>query len=129
LTEKIKKIKLKIIKNKKGDLLKYLSKKDKFFKRFGETYFNEIKKNQIKGWILHKIFFCLIAVPHGKIEFNYKKNFRKRANKIILSKNNYSMIVIPPKTWFSFKGINKVSLLVNTINGIHNDKETIKIPF
>ena len=128
MTNKIKKIKLKIIKNQKGDLLKYLNKNDKFLKKFGETYFNEIKKNQIKGWIFHKKYFCLIAVPYGKIEFNYKKNIKKKKNKIILSKNNYSLIVIPPKTWFCFRGISKISLLVNTINGIHNDKESIKLP-
>ena len=43
---KIKVVKLKIIKNSKGDLLKYLSKKTKNFFRFGEVYFNEIKKKK-----------------------------------------------------------------------------------
>ena len=43
---KIKVVKLKIIKNSKGDLLKYLSKKTKNFSRFGEVYFNEIKKKK-----------------------------------------------------------------------------------
>tara|TARA_Y100000590_G_C15476854_1_gene922426 strand:- start:29 stop:418 length:390 start_codon:yes stop_codon:yes gene_type:complete len=128
LTNKIKKIKLKIIKNRKGDLLKYLTKSDKYLSKFGETYFNEIKKNQKKGWILHKKYFCLLAVPYGKVEFNYKKNIKKKANKIILSKNNYSLIVVPPKTWFSFKGVSKISLLANTINGIHDDKESVKHP-
>ncbi len=128
MTNKIKKIKLKIIKNRKGDLLKYLTKSDKYLSKFGETYFNEIKKNQKKGWILHKKYFCLLAVPYGKVEFNYKKNIKKKANKIILSKNNYSLIVVPPKTWFSFKGVSKISLLANTINGIHDDKESVKHP-
>ena len=33
----------KILKNKKGNLIKYISKKNSFFKGFGEIYFNEIK--------------------------------------------------------------------------------------
>ena len=37
---------LKIIKNSKGDILKFLSKKDKFFRVFGEVYFSEIKKKK-----------------------------------------------------------------------------------
>ena len=39
----IKILKNKIFKNKKGHLIKYISEKDKFFKKFGEVYFNEIK--------------------------------------------------------------------------------------
>ena len=41
---KIKKIKLKIANNSKGDILKYLTRKNKYLKKFGEVYFNEIKK-------------------------------------------------------------------------------------
>ena len=39
----IKIIKKKLIKNNKGDILKYISRKDTFFKKFGEIYFNHIK--------------------------------------------------------------------------------------
>ena len=60
--KKIKKIKLDIIKNKKGDILKYLNRKDKFFNKFGEIYFTEIKKNEIKGWNYHKKCFCLFML-------------------------------------------------------------------
>ena len=42
----LKKINIKIFKNKKGDLIKYLSLKNSFFKKFGETYFSEIKKDK-----------------------------------------------------------------------------------
>ena len=35
----------KIIKGKKGDILKYVSSKDKFLKHFGEIYFSYLKKN------------------------------------------------------------------------------------
>ena len=33
----------KIIKNNKGNLIKYVSSYDKFYEGFGEIYFNEIK--------------------------------------------------------------------------------------
>ena len=35
--------KQKVVNNKKGDILKFLSKRDFFFRKFGETYFTEIK--------------------------------------------------------------------------------------
>lgn len=41
---KIKIIKLDVYKNSKGDLIKYLNCQNKYFKKFGETYFTEIKK-------------------------------------------------------------------------------------
>ncbi len=46
---KIKIIKLKKNFNSKGDILKYLTKSNRYLRSFGETYFTEIKKNKIKG--------------------------------------------------------------------------------
>jgi hypothetical protein len=43
IVNKIKIFKNKVIKNKNGNLIKYISKENYFFKRFGEVYFNHIK--------------------------------------------------------------------------------------
>ena len=45
----VKKIPAKSFKNNKGDLLKFVSKKDFFFKSFGEVYFNEINPKTSKA--------------------------------------------------------------------------------
>ena len=45
----VKKISSQIFKNKKGDLLKFVSKKSSFFKSFGEIYFNEIRNKKKKA--------------------------------------------------------------------------------
>ena len=65
----LKKINIKIFKNKKGDLIKYLSSKDRFFKKFGEIYFSEIKKGQVKGRNFHKRYKCHLAVRSGSVNF------------------------------------------------------------
>ena len=57
----IKIIKNKVFKSKKGNLVKYVSSKDKFFRKFSEIYFNEIKLKKKKGQILHKKNHCLIV--------------------------------------------------------------------
>ena len=75
---KIKTIKLKISTNPKGDVLKYLTRKNKYFKKFGEVYFTEIKKNKIKGWNFHKKCWCLLAVPYGKVKFTFAKNINSK---------------------------------------------------
>tara|TARA_B100000989_G_scaffold276975_1_gene237593 strand:- start:1129 stop:1524 length:396 start_codon:yes stop_codon:yes gene_type:complete len=125
---KIKIIKLKKIKNKKGDILKYISSKNKYLKKFGEIYFTEIKYNQTKGWNFHKKSQCLISVPFGKVKFTFANNLNGKKKIKIIGRNNYSLIVLPPKIWFNFKSLDKLSLVANTINFIHNDKETLKIP-
>ncbi len=128
IKNKIKIFKLKISSNSKGDMLKYLSKKDKYFKKFGEVYFTEIKKGKIKGWNYHKKYTCLLTVPLGKVEFIFFDKISKMKKKIIVGKKNHSVIVVPPKIWFCFKSLNKLSLIANTIDGIHNKNETLKIP-
>ena len=66
---KIKITPLKIYKNVKGDILKYINKKNKYLRAFGEIYFTEIKKNKTKGWNFHKKNQCLITVQLLKIKF------------------------------------------------------------
>tara|TARA_Y100000389_G_scaffold183265_1_gene200582 strand:+ start:1934 stop:2335 length:402 start_codon:yes stop_codon:yes gene_type:complete len=127
---KIKVIKLQRFNNRIGDTMKYLSKKSSFFKGFGEVYFSEIKKNKIKGWIYHKKYWCILCVPFGQVKFNFKKNLDRntKAKIITIGKKNYSTILVPPKIYFSFKSNVTISLVVNTINGVHTENETIKIP-
>jgi dTDP-4-dehydrorhamnose 3,5-epimerase-like enzyme len=126
--KKIKLINLKSIKNPKGDILKYLSKDSKYYKKFGEIYFSEIKKNKKKGWNLHKSNSCFIAVPYGKVEFFIQKDNKKIIKKVILSKKNYKLLIIPKGYWFSFKSLSNISIIANSLEQIHQDKETRKKP-
>ena len=128
MLSEIKIYKLNKLKNLKGDVLKYLNKNNKYFKKFGEIYFTEIKKKKIKGWNFHKKCQCLLTVPVGKVKFEFAEKISGRKKVIIIGKKNYSIIVVPPRIWFNFTSLEKISLVVNTINEIHNNKETLKIP-
>jgi len=127
----VKKIKQKIFKNSKGDLLKFVSKKNEFFKSFGEIYFNEINKNKKKGWIKHKKNQCLFSVPHGEVIFKLidgrknSKSFNVEEN-ITLKKSNYNLLIVPPGVWFSFTTKKKKSVIANLINNPHSDNESMK---
>ena len=100
--------KQKIVNNKKGDILKFLSKRDLFFKKFGEVYFTEIKKNKTKGWNYHKKCHSLLSVPFGTVKFTFMDKLRKRKKIITVGKKNHSLIVLPPEIWFSFTSLEKV---------------------
>ena len=44
IAKSIKVLKNKIIRNKKGSIIKFINKYDKNFNAFGEIYFSEVKK-------------------------------------------------------------------------------------
>ena len=73
----IKIIKSQIIKNKNGDIKKFITKKSKIFNGFGECYFSEIKSNKIKGWKKNKTTNQMISVIQGKVVF-YLSDDRKK---------------------------------------------------
>ncbi len=123
---KIKIFKNKVIKNKNGNIVKYVSKKNVFFNKFGEIYFNNIKYKKKKGWTKHKKNNCLIQCVQGKVQFHLidKKN---KERKIILKSGKGEILKIPPGVWFCFKSFNKKeSIIANLIEMPHDDRETVK---
>ena len=127
----VKKIKQSIFKNSKGDLIKFVSKKNNFFKSFGEVYFNEIKKKKKKGWILHKKNQCIFTTVYGEVIFRLfdgrKKSKSFECEELItLSKLKDNVLIVPPGVWFSFTTKKKKSVIANLINNPHSDKESVK---
>ena len=117
------------IKNAKGDIIKFISKKHKFFNKFGEIYFSEIKKNKVKGWNFHKKYCCLLFVPSGKVKFIIFDPLKKKIKKIILSEKNTNILQIPPRHWFCFQSLTNKSIVTNLLDGEHDPKETKKSNF
>lgn len=121
----IKIFKNKVIKNKKGNIIKYVTLQNKFFKKFGEIYFNEIYFNKKKGWILHKKNVCLIICIYGKVRFHFIDN--KLNERIISLKSGTGKIIkIPPQIWFSFQSFEQKSIIANLIEKPHQDNEVVK---
>lgn len=116
----------KIIKNNKGDIIKFLDRKNKFFKGFGDIYFSEIHKNKFKGWNYHKKNTCTIIAPMGEVNFRIFNPINKKMFKISIGKRNNKIIQIPPGFWFSFTTKNKKSLIANFMNFPHKKNETLK---
>lgn len=127
----VKIFKTKIIYNKKGNILKYISKKNNFIKKFGEVYFSYIKKGKQKGWNLHKKNNCFLICVEGKVQLHLidgrkHKRIQKKRKTIYLQKNKPQIIKIPPGIWFSFKAIKCNSILSNFMELTHKKNESIK---
>lgn len=119
-----------VINNPKGKIIKLISKKDIYYKKFGELYLTNIKYNKIKAWKIHHKMTCNIFVITGKVEFviliDRKSN---KFKKFILSANGKNHINIPPGFIFGFKGNSKqTSSLLNLSDILHDDNEVTSFP-
>ena len=125
--KKIKIINLKVIPSKAGSITKYLNKNDKYYDRFGEIYFNNIKKGFEKGWNLHKKSHCYLYVPFGSVTFTIMDKLKKNKKKITIKQLNPKLLIIPPNFWFKFKSNTIYSIIVNFTNYPHSKKEVSKL--
>ena len=96
----------KVFKNKKGMIVKFVSQRDFFFKKFGEIYLNYIKKNKKKGWILHKKNDCLLTCCLGRVQFHLI-NKSGTEQKVSINGGSGEIIKIPKNIWFSFESKKK----------------------
>lgn len=123
---------LKIIESDLGSVRHCLRKDDPGYKSFGEVYFSTVKKDVIKAWKLHKKMTMNISVQNGSVLFCFKDNRVKSQTfndlyKVILNKQSYSRITVPPNIWFGFKGLSdSCNLVCNVSDIIHDDSEVIK---
>lgn len=118
---------LEIINNPKGNIFKFLDKKNKTFNNFGELYISEIKQNKVKAWKLHKEMIMNLVVPVGHVKFVFFNTDFELIYDIIIGENNYKKINVLPSIWFGFKGIDKKNLVLNFSNIIHSDKESLNL--
>tara|TARA_B100001175_G_C19152928_1_gene469094 strand:+ start:215 stop:619 length:405 start_codon:yes stop_codon:yes gene_type:complete len=118
--------KIKVFKDKRGQVIKMINRKDKFFKKFGEIYFSTILPGKIKAWRKHKKNTCNLMLLKGNVVIKLIKN-----NKIItikLTERKKKLLRINRNIWFGIKNIGKVEgIIVNLIDNIHNDNEVERL--
>ena len=128
ILDKIKIVRLKIIKSSEGSVMHILKKKQLKNWTFGEAYFSKIKFGKVKPWRCHLKMTLNLAVPYGKVKFVFyspRNNFFKVIN---IGEKKYSRLTIPPNIWFAFKGVGRPeSMIINLANIQHNPKEILRL--
>ena len=115
---------LNIIEVKGGDVMHAMKKTDAGFDDFGEAYFSKIEKNFIKAWKLHQSMTLNLVVPFGEVKFVLFD--QTKFQEVVLSKNNFARLTIPPGIWFGFQGLHEPSSIVlNLANLVHNEEEVV----
>jgi dTDP-4-dehydrorhamnose 3,5-epimerase len=94
---------------------------------FSEAYFSQIDKGAIKAWKRHKKMTLNLIVPVGEIRFvlfDDREVTNNQFQEIIISKDNYCRLTVPPMVWIGFQGLaNDGSMLLNIANVEHDPDE------
>ena len=104
------------------------------YEGFGEAYFSQIEKDAVKAWKRHKKMTLNLIVPVGKIRFIFfddRNATKTQFQEVIISKQNFCRLTVPPMIWMGFQGLSdSASVLLNIANIEHNvhevDRRNIK---
>ena len=98
---------------------------------FGEAYFSQVDKGIIKAWKRHKNMTLNLIVPVGKIKFvlfDDRDESNVRFQEIIISRDNYCRLTVPPMVWMGFQGLSsEKSMLLNIANIEHDPGEVDRL--
>ena len=123
---------LSIFPGEKGSVLRAMRKDDDGYNGFGEAYFSTVDQGKIKAWKKHTIMYCNLVVIEGEVKFNLfddrKTNQTQSQNmSLLLSRNNYARLTIPPHIWFGFKGLGHNNVILNMASLIYDPEEVINL--
>ena len=115
---------LDIISTQNGDVLHVMKNNSKGFVAFGEVYFSEIKPKTVKAWKRHRKMTLNLVVPIGEIKFvmfDDRETNDVNFHEVIISKENYCRLTIPPMIWVGFEGLSRNNSIVLNIASIPHD--------
>ena len=116
------------IKVEGGNVMKIMKISDYKEFSFNEAYFSSIDFNYTKGWKMQLKMNSNLCVPIGEVKFTFVTKDFKYHKTYIIGENNYGILSIPPKIWYSFKGLSeKTSLILNISDSEHDEKDIKKI--
>ena len=122
--------KLDVIDTPGGSVMHGVKKTGAGYAGFGEAYFSQVDKDAIKAWKRHKEMTLNLIVPVGEIRFvlfDDREVSNTQFQEVIISKDNYCRLTVPPMIWMGFQGLSgDGSMLLNIANLEHNPNEVDK---
>jgi dTDP-4-dehydrorhamnose 3,5-epimerase len=118
---------LDIIDTPNGNVMHAMKESSTGYVGFGEAYFSKIDGGAIKAWKRHKEMTLNLVVPVGKVRFvlfDDREVLNTQFQEIIVSKDNYCRLTVPPMVWMGFQGLSSDgSMLLNMASIVHNSLE------
>ena len=119
------KINLKKINTEKGNIYKFLSRKDKFYKKFGEVYFSRADFMKIKAWKRHREVTLNLTVPVGEVKFVFWNEMKNTFREIVLGDHFYARLTVAPGIWFGFQGLSTPTSLVASLTDMTHKPDEV----
>jgi dTDP-4-dehydrorhamnose 3,5-epimerase len=129
LIEGVEVVPLAQIADNRGAVYHMLRADDSHFVEFGEIYFSSVYPGVVKAWKNHTRLTANYACPHGRIRvalWDDREGSPTRGSTmdVVVSPDEYSLVVIPPGIWHGFQGLAEpVSLLANCATEPHDPAE------
>jgi dTDP-4-dehydrorhamnose 3,5-epimerase len=122
--------KLDVIDTLGGNVMHAMKESSTGYAGFGEAYFSQVEKGAIKAWKCHQKMTLNLVVPVGEIRFvlfDDREVSNTQFQEVIISKDNYCRLTVPPMIWMGFQGLSgDGSMLLNIANLEHNPNEVDK---
>ena len=110
-----------------GNVLHAMKGSSAGYSGFGEAYFSQVDKGAVKAWKRHKKMTLNLVVPLGAIKFvlfDDRDMSNIQFQEIIISRDNYCRLTVPPMVWMGFQGLSSEgSMLLNIANIEHDPGE------
>jgi dTDP-4-dehydrorhamnose 3,5-epimerase len=112
-------VQLEVFEDERGAVFRMLRNTDPHFVRFGEIYFSSVRPGVVKAWKSHTRLTSNYACVQGRIKFvlwddREGSTTRGAQTEILISPDEYRLIVVPPGVWHGFQGLAEpLSLLAN----------------
>ena len=114
-----------------GNVMHAMKETSAGYAGFGEVYFSQVDEGAIKAWKRHKNMTLNLIVPVGKIKFvlfDDRDESNIRFQEIIISRDNYCRLTVPPMVWMGFQGLSsEESMLLNIANIEHDPGEVDRL--
>jgi len=121
---------LDIIETDGGSIMHAIKESSAGYIGFGEAYFSQIDKGTIRAWKRHREMTLNLVVPVGEIKFvlfDDRVVSNTQFQEVIISKDKYCRLTVPPMIWMGFKGQSDGdSMLLNIANIEHDQYEVDK---
>jgi dTDP-4-dehydrorhamnose 3,5-epimerase len=114
-----------------GNVMHAMKETSAGYAGFGEVYFSQVDEGAITAWKRHKSMTLNLIVPVGEIKFvlfDDRDESNTRFQEVIISRENYCRLTVPPMVWMGFQGLsNDGSMLLNIANIEHDTGEVDRL--
>ena len=116
--------------DQRGDLF-HITKDPQFIANIKEIYCSTIHSGEIKAWKKHLKMTQQLVVPVGIVKFvlydcREGSDSFELIDEIILGKESYGRLVIPPDVWYGFQSYTTTTSLIINTPDISHDPDEVK---